>query len=116
MVTVICCVVPQKVVAWGYERGGWYNQVHRHSAINYVTRAQRRAGLGSEKINEFMDNLLGTVYRAISIHLIHSARFSLKDVAVEAVTLIKRFGSALNLKRRRAVIKSFIIMKVSGDT
>mgnify|MGYP003689580585 CR=1 FL=1 len=37
------------------------------------------------------------VYRAISTHLIHKAGFSLKDGATGAVTLIQRFGSALNL-------------------
>jgi hypothetical protein len=44
-----------------------------------------------------MAKVLGTVYRAISTHLIHKAGFSLKDGAAGAVTLIQRFGSALNL-------------------
>ncbi|MFK8043012.1 transposase [Congregibacter sp.] len=44
-----------------------------------------------------MAKVLGTVYRAISAHLIHKAGCSLKDGATGAVTLIQRFGSALNL-------------------
>ena len=44
-----------------------------------------------------MAKVLGTVYRAISTHLIHKAGLSLKDSATGAVTLIQRFGSALNL-------------------
>ena len=42
--------------------------------------------------------MLGIVYRAISTHLTHKAGFPLKDGATGAVTLIQRFGSALNLK------------------
>jgi hypothetical protein len=41
--------------------------------------------------------VLRIVYRAISTYLIHKAGFSLKDGAAGAVTLIQRFGSALNL-------------------
>jgi hypothetical protein len=44
-----------------------------------------------------MGKVLGIVYRAISTHLIHKAGFSLKDGATGAVTLVQRFGSALNL-------------------
>jgi ribosomal protein S27E len=44
-----------------------------------------------------MGKVLGIVYRAISTHLIHKAGLSLKDGAAGAVTLIQRFGSALNL-------------------
>ena len=44
-----------------------------------------------------MGKVLGIVYRAISTHLIHKAGFSLKNGATGAVTLIQRFGSALNL-------------------
>ena len=44
-----------------------------------------------------MGKVLGIVYRAISTHLIHKARYRLKDGATGAVTLIQRFGSALNL-------------------
>ncbi|MFT7266568.1 MAG: hypothetical protein ACI9A2_004663 [Halioglobus sp.] len=43
--------------------------------------------------------VLGIVYRAISTHLIHKAGLQLKDGATGAVTLIPRFGSALNLNR-----------------
>lgn len=44
-----------------------------------------------------MGKVLSIVYRAISTHLIHKAGFSLKDGATGAVTLVQRFGSALNL-------------------
>ncbi|GHD23042.1 IS91 family transposase [Halioglobus japonicus] len=44
-----------------------------------------------------MGKVLGIIYRAISTHLIHKAGYRLKDVATGAVTLIQRFGSALNL-------------------
>jgi hypothetical protein len=39
----------------------------------------------------------GIVHRVISSHLIHKAGYSLKEGATGAVTLIQRFGSALNL-------------------
>jgi hypothetical protein len=45
-----------------------------------------------------MGKVLGIVYRAISTHLIHKAGLNLKIGATGAVTLIQRFGSALNLK------------------
>jgi hypothetical protein len=44
-----------------------------------------------------MGKVLRIVYRAISTHLIHKAGLQLKDGATGAVTLIQRFGSALNL-------------------
>ena len=44
-----------------------------------------------------MGKVLGIIYRAISTHLIHKAGYRLKDGATGAVTLIQRFGSALNL-------------------
>jgi hypothetical protein len=44
-----------------------------------------------------MDKVLSIVYRAIATHLIHKAGYSLKEGATGAVTLIQRFGSALNL-------------------
>tara|TARA_B110000305_G_scaffold209670_1_gene242813 strand:- start:60 stop:1361 length:1302 start_codon:yes stop_codon:yes gene_type:complete len=44
-----------------------------------------------------MGKVLGIVYRAISTHLIHKSELSLKEGATGAVTLIQRFGSALNL-------------------
>ena len=44
-----------------------------------------------------MGKVLSIVYRAISTQLTHKAGFSLKDGATGAVTLIQRFGSALNL-------------------
>ena len=44
-----------------------------------------------------MGKVLGIVYRAISTHLIHKAGLKRKEGATGAVTLIQRFGSALNL-------------------
>ena len=44
-----------------------------------------------------MGKVLGIIYRAISTHLIHKAGYRLQDGATGAVTLIQRFGSALNL-------------------
>jgi hypothetical protein len=44
-----------------------------------------------------MGKVLGIVYRAIATHLIHKASLKRKDGATGAVTLIQRFGSALNL-------------------
>ena len=41
--------------------------------------------------------VLGIVYRAISIHLVKEAGYSKKTARTGAVTLIQRFGSALNL-------------------
>ena len=44
-----------------------------------------------------MGKALGVVYRTIATHLIHKAGFQLKEADTGAVTLIQRFGSALNL-------------------
>ena len=44
-----------------------------------------------------MGKVLGIVYRIIATHLAHKAGFRCKDVTTGAVTLIQRFGSALNL-------------------
>lgn len=41
--------------------------------------------------------MLGSVYRCIAKHVIKKARFSPKTAQAGAVTLILRFGSALNL-------------------
>jgi hypothetical protein len=49
-----------------------------------------------------MGKVLGIVYRAISTHLVHKAGYQLKDGATGAVTLIQRFGSALNLNPNAA--------------
>ena len=44
-----------------------------------------------------MGRVLGIVYRAISSHLIQKSGFTRKTAQTGAVTLIQRFGSALNL-------------------
>jgi len=46
---------------------------------------------------ELMSKVLGIVTRAVSTHLVHQAGFKKKDAHTGAVTLIQRFGSALNL-------------------
>ncbi len=46
---------------------------------------------------ELMGRVLGIVYRAIATHLIRSAGFSRDHAQTGAVTLIQRFGSAVNL-------------------
>ncbi len=46
---------------------------------------------------EVMGHVLGTVYRCIATHQIRKAGFSHKTAQSGAVTLIQRFGSALNL-------------------
>ena len=46
---------------------------------------------------ELMGRVLGIVYRAISSHLLKKAGFTRKTAQTGAVTLIQRFGSALNL-------------------
>ena len=44
-----------------------------------------------------MGQVLGIVYRVISMHLVKKAGYSKKTARTGAVTLIQRFGSALNL-------------------
>jgi ribosomal protein S27E len=46
---------------------------------------------------EVVTQVLGIVYRAIAGHLIHKAGLTRASAATGAVTLIQRFGSALNL-------------------
>ncbi len=46
---------------------------------------------------EVMGRVLGIVYRCITTHLIRKAGFSRNTAQTGAVTLIQRFGSALNL-------------------
>ena len=51
---------------------------------------------------EVMGRVLGIVYRCIATHLIKKAGFSRKTARTGAVTLIQRFGSVLNLDKKRA--------------
>ena len=46
---------------------------------------------------EIMGQVLGIVYRTLATHLVKKAGFSCKTAQTGAVTLIQRFGSALNL-------------------
>ncbi len=47
-----------------------------------------------------MGQVLGIVYRVIATHLIKKAGFKKKMARTGAVTLIQRFGSALNLNKQ----------------
>jgi ribosomal protein S27E len=46
---------------------------------------------------ELMGKVLGIVYRTLATHIIHKAGFTKSTAHTGAVTLIQRFGSALNL-------------------
>jgi hypothetical protein len=46
---------------------------------------------------DLMGKVLGIVYRILATHIIHKAGFSKSSAHTGAVTLIQRFGSALNL-------------------
>ncbi len=46
---------------------------------------------------QVMSKVLGTVYRPIATYLIKKAGYSKQAERTDAVTLIQRFGSALNL-------------------
>ncbi len=46
---------------------------------------------------QIMGNVLGIVYRTLATHITHKAGFNKKTSQTGAVTLIQRFGSALNL-------------------
>jgi hypothetical protein len=47
--------------------------------------------------SEVMGHALGIVYRCVATHLIKKVGFSRKTAQTGTVTLIQRFGSALNL-------------------
>jgi hypothetical protein len=47
-----------------------------------------------------MGEVLGIVYRCIATHLIKKAGFTRQTARTGAVTLIQRFGSALNLNKQ----------------
>lgn len=47
--------------------------------------------------HQAMDRVLRIVYRTLATRLIHKAGYSLVDGAIGAVTLIQRFGNALNV-------------------
>jgi hypothetical protein len=56
-----------------------------------------------------MGKVLGIVYRAISTHLTHKAGLKRKEGATGAVTLIQRFGSALNLNVPQGTIDRILV-------
>ena len=47
-----------------------------------------------------MGAVLGIVYRVIATHLVRKAGFSARTARTGAVTLIQRFGTALNLMKQ----------------
>ena len=47
--------------------------------------------------HDLMGRVLGIVYRALATHIIHKTGFTQSTAHTGAVTLIQRFGSALNL-------------------
>ncbi len=49
---------------------------------------------------EVMGRILGIVYRAIETHLVQQAGCIRTEAKTGAVTLIQRFGSALNLNKQ----------------
>jgi ribosomal protein S27E len=58
-----------------------------------------------------MGQVLGIVYRGIATHLIKKAGFSRKTAQAGAVTLIQRFGSALNLNILCGAPHKILILK-----
>ena len=62
----------------------------------YVTK-EFEAFLKCGRLEYGFLRVLGIVYRSIATHLAHKAGFSKPLVQTGAVTLIQRFGSALNL-------------------
>ena len=50
-----------------------------------------------ENYPQIIGNVLGIVYRTLATHITHKADFNKKTSQTGAVTLIQRFGSALNL-------------------
>ena len=49
---------------------------------------------------KIMTNALAIIYRTIATHLTHKAGFTKPSAQTGAVTLIQRFGSALNLYKQ----------------
>ena len=49
---------------------------------------------------KIMGKVLGIVYRVLATHLIHKAGFTHATASAGAVTLIQRFGGALNLEKQ----------------
>ena len=49
---------------------------------------------------KIMGKVLAIVYRVLATHLIHKAGFTHATARTGAVTLIQRFGGALNLKKQ----------------
>ena len=62
-----------------------------------ISSRKRHAADASPSRTELMGQVLSIVYRVISTHLIRSAGFTRDNAHTGAVTLIQRFGSALNL-------------------
>ena len=67
---------------------------------------------------KIMSRVLGIVYRVIATHLIKQAGYSNKTARTGAVTLIQRFGSALNLNIHfhMLFLDGVYVDDVNGDT
>ncbi len=61
-----------------------------------------------------MGHVLGIVYRAIATHLIKKAEQSHKTTRTGAVTLIQRFGSALNLNTHMLFLDGVYVEGANG--
>jgi len=64
-------------------------------AVTSATGPSRRCSTASS--NSIMGRVLSIVYRTISMHLTRKAGYTKTTAQTGAVTLIQRFGSALNL-------------------
>jgi hypothetical protein len=76
-------------------RAAWPHQPVRQWVLSFPF--QLRFLFASRPV--ITSQVLGIVYRVIATHLVKKAGYSKKTARTGAVTLIQRFGSALNLKR-----------------
>lgn len=91
---VIRCILFQHVLQFE-----WHDIQQSHSFFFAVTVLSFPYPLRFLFANkpEVMTHVLAIVYRVIATHLIKKAGFTRKSAHTGAVTLIQRFGSALNL-------------------
>jgi hypothetical protein len=62
-----------------------------------------------------MGQVLGIVYRCVATHLIKKAGFSRKTAQAGAVTLIQRFGSALNIHFHMLFLDGVYVQRPDGS-
>ena len=63
-----------------------------------------------------MSKVLGIVYRSIATHLAHKAGFTVTTAKSGAVTLIQRFGGALNLSKGARYLPCKLYLIVNQTT